>query len=61
MDLFENLPLERLEHAGLAYDAGVAHGVVAGSLVILFLWMCCVQCTRPVLRRDRIREALRYL
>lgn len=61
MDLIDNLPLEmQQDYKNSAYDAGLAHGIISGSLVILILWMCAVQFQRPVLRRDRIREALQY-
>jgi hypothetical protein len=62
MDLIDNLPLEMLDgYKNSAYDAGLAHGIISGSLIVLLLWMCCVQCNRPFLRRDRIREAMRML
>jgi hypothetical protein len=64
MDIIDNLPLEQLEeYRNPAYEAGLAHGIIMGSMIILFLWMCCVQCRRgrPLLMRDRLREASMYL
>ena len=63
MDLIDNLPLEQLEeYRNPAYDAGLAHGIIMGSVIILFLWMCSVQCRRrPLLMRDRLRDAAMYL
>lgn len=59
MDLVDNWPLERLDdYTGPAYNAGLAHGIVSGSIIILLIWMCAVQCTMK--RQLRISDRLRY-
>lgn len=39
------------------YQAGLTHGITAGSIITLFIWMCFWQCTRPRFRhRDMLSQ-----
>ena len=64
MDLVDNWPLERLDdYTGPAYNAGLAHGIVSGSIIILLIWLCCIQSTmnRRLYIRDRLRDAAQLI
>ncbi len=40
------------------YQAGLTHGITAGSIITLFIWMCFWQCTRPRFTRKEKIEIL---